>query len=76
MIGIKKGDNSMKSINKALIKLIILCLGVMYIFSSGIQEKMKAKVNEIINRPFIMIQQEFNSIFNRYLTDTNLILTI
>lgn len=49
---------------KSLFKLIVLCIGVMYLLQPGTMDNLKGKARELINRPILQLEQELNRLMD------------
>ena len=49
---------------KALVKLIIVCIGGMYMVQPGTVSNLKHKLVELIEKPIIRIEQELYRLMN------------
>ena len=58
---------------KSLFKLIVLCIGMMYLSQPGTMDNLKGKAREIINRPMLQLEQELNRLMNFWTRLDNLL---
>lgn len=46
---------------KAMFKLIVICIGFIYIITPGNVEKIKSKARQIINKPIVELKLQFEN---------------
>lgn len=49
---------------KSLFKLIVICIGAIYLSQPGTMDNIKSKTREMVNKPFIQIQHDLNRLMN------------